>query len=154
MSCLPRERNICQEKPRADFLGSFPPSIGWESKVPTRSSLAWDNKGAVEGIGGDGWKRGLCTPGLASVCSTEKVGQWHTGLFGQRVLAIWSQKHDPSFQSKVCRAIFHRLRTWSTPAWLAQKWVKQWPCCSGAVSASLKEPPRATSSQVLAHPDA
>lgn len=76
------------------------PSVGQESAVHTRSSSARDNKVTVEGIGGDGWKRRLCAPGLASVYSTEKVGQWYTGPLGKRVLAFWGQKHDPSFQSK------------------------------------------------------
>lgn len=88
------------KKTLCGFPPLISPSVGQESTVHTRSSLGWDNKATVEGIGGDGWKRRLCTPGLASVCSTQKVGQWCTGPFGKRVLAIWGQKHDPSFQSK------------------------------------------------------
>lgn len=88
----------------------FPPR-GWESMVPTRSSLAWDNRATVDGFGGAGWNGRLCTPGLASVYCTEKVGHRCTGLFGDRVLAIWDREHGPSSQSQgSCRAFFHRLR--------------------------------------------
>lgn len=73
------------------------PSIARESMVPTRSSLAWDNKATVEGFGGADWKGRLCTPGLASVYCTEKVGHWCTDLFGERVLAIWGPRARPFF---------------------------------------------------------
>lgn len=86
------------------------PSIARESMVPTRSSLAWDNKATVEGFGGADWKGRLCTPGLASVYCTEKVGHWCTDLFGERVLAIWG----PESAALLPRAFFHRLKGGTT----------------------------------------
>lgn len=82
------------------------PSNDRESMVPTRSSIAWDNKATVEGFGGADWKGRLCTPGLASIYCTEKVGHWCTDLFGERVLAIWGPRARPFFPEP----FFHRLR--------------------------------------------